>query len=97
MKKRVKEVESSIWYTETSGNNYSKLAAVQRDKYCSTCDSRPHETRDCWDKCPYCSKYNHKKEFCRFHEVNHRDNTERAHKAENKKNSKKKKKAKKAI
>ena len=60
-----------------------------REKYCSTCDSRTHETRDCWGKCPYCGKYNHKADF--------RDKTEKAHKTENKKKSKKNKKAKKTI
>ena len=47
MRKRVKELETSIWYTGASGKNYSKVAPVQRDKYCSTCDSRKHEMRDC--------------------------------------------------
>ena len=35
-----------------------KVAAIQREKFCSNCESRTHETRDFWGKCPYCGKYN---------------------------------------
>ena len=97
MKKKVKEIESSIWYSGVNGKNYGDVAAIHRDEYCSTCDSRTLETKDCWGKCPYCGKYNYKKEFCRFREENQRDNKEGASKAENKKKPKEKKKAKKGI
>ena len=43
IKKKIKEVESSIWYTGHGGKNCIKVASIHRDKNCSNYDSSTHK------------------------------------------------------
>ena len=95
LKHIVRSTEVSKCYNQNK--NYDKVVMAQEDRHCTTCNSKTHNTSECWGPCSYCGRYNHRSEKC-FHKiVPIQESSERANKAQNtKKKQKKKKKAEKA-
>ena len=92
----VKSTESSQWYNPSSQKGFSKAASAT-NKQCGKCDLKGHTSEECWGKCTYCGKFNHRSKRCFFKDAPKEDKTEKANKAQNKQKKKKKKKAKKAT
>ena len=93
----VKGTEASQWYNPNSQKGYSK-AATASSKQCGKCDATGQTSEECWGRCTFCGKYNHRSERCFFIDAKKEDKTEKANKAQQPKQKKKKKrKAKKAA
>ena len=90
----MKATESSQWYTQNNPKGFIKTAATTL-KQCGKCDAKGHTSDDCWGKCTYCCKFNHRSERCFFKDAQKKEKVEKANKAQNQKQ--KKKKAKKAT
>ena len=56
LKHKVRSTEVSKWYN--TNKNYDKAAMVQKDKHCTTCNSKTQPTSKCWGPCSYCGRYN---------------------------------------
>ena len=50
LKHIVRSTEVSKWYNPNK--NYGKAAMAQKEKHCTTCNSKPHNTNECWGPIP---------------------------------------------
>jgi len=55
----VKSTESSQWYNPNNPKGFSKAATATQKQY-GKCDAKSHSLEECWGKCTYCGKFNHR-------------------------------------
>ena len=91
-----KGTKASQWYNPNSQKGFSKAAAAT-NKQCGKCDAKGHTYEECWGRCTFCAKYNHRSERCFFKDAQKEEKVEKANKAQHpKQKMKNKRKAKKA-